>query len=392
MLDPAIIGYTELPAMRPDAPPPFAGTLEMSAALAAAACRDAGIEWTDIDGIVTGQLNESRHFVPSTLADYLGLPLAFGDVVDLGGASSAGMIWRAAAAIKAGIARIVLCLAPGLFDRAALGEAMRYGASSYLPGSPQAECEIPIGLLGQNLPYALIADAYRARYGYDHRAMARLVVQQRANANATPGAIFEHEPLTIEDVLSSRMIVEPLRMLEIVRPCMGGSAVLVAAPDVAARCAHRPVRLAGAGEALGAKSIQYSPDLLSTPAIAASERAFAMAGRTQAEMDAVQLYDCYTITVLLTLENAGFAPAGQGLTLLRDRGLTWDGDFPLNTNGGQLGYGQTGHAGGMGHVIEAARQIMGRADGRQVKRCDKVFVTGNGGIMSEMVALVLEGG
>jgi len=387
----AIVGYVELPAARLDQRLPFEGTLEMCAHLAAAACSDAGIPRDVIDGLISGPIFESRNFVPSTLAEYLGLPISFGEYVDLGGASAAGMIWRAAAAIQAGMARAVLCLAPGLFDATAMADWARFGASSYLPGSPQAEFEIPIGFIGQNAPYALIASAYGSRHGYDEVAMARLVAQQRANANGTPGAIFEHASLDTDEVLASRMIADPLRMLEIVMPCAGGAAVLVVDRDLAKDRRWRPVWLTGAGEALGAKSIQYSPDPLASPVGAAAARAFSAAGRTPAEMDAVQIYDCYSITVLLTLENAGFCGPGEGKRLLRERDLTWGGDFPVNTNGGQLGYGQTGLAGGMGHVVEAARQIMGRAAGHQVNDCDRVFVTGNGGIMSENVALVLEG-
>jgi len=387
----AIVGYAELPASRLSDPQPFAGTLDMCAHLAQLAICDAGIDRASIDGLITGALLESRSFVPATVSEYLGLSLSFGDVVDLGGAGAAGMIWRAAAAIRAGMARAVLCIAPGMIDRAPYDDWARFGASSYLPGSPQAEFEIPIGLLGQNNPYAMIANLYAARHGYDEWALARLVAQQRLNANCTPGAIFEKVLLSEADVLGSRMIATPLHLLEIVMPCVGGAAVLVTNHDIAVNAAHRPVRLTGAGEALAVKSAHNAADMLSTPVGPAAARAFAMAGTSPAAMDAVQIYDCYSITVLVALENAGFCGPGEGMALLRSRDLTWQGDFPTNTNGGQLGYGQTGLAGGMCHVVEGARQIMGRADGHQVSNCSRVFVTGNGGIMGENVALILEG-
>jgi acetyl-CoA C-acetyltransferase len=116
-----------------------------------------------------------------------------------------------------------------------------------------------------------------------------------------------------------------------------------------------------------------------------------MADLTPSEIDMASLYDCYTITVLMTLEDAGFCGKGEGMAWVNQRDLTFAGDFPLNTAGGQLSYGQAGMAGGMHHVVDAARQVMGRAAAAQVANCHRAFVTGTGGIMSEQVALVLGG-
>jgi acetyl-CoA acetyltransferase len=116
-----------------------------------------------------------------------------------------------------------------------------------------------------------------------------------------------------------------------------------------------------------------------------------MAGLEPNDVDAVQIYDCYTITVLLTLEDAGFCAKGDGMRFLGSHDFTVRGDFPLNTHGGQLGVGQAGLAGGMTQPIEAVRQIMGRADERQLARCDTVYVSGTGGVMSEQAALILRG-
>jgi acetyl-CoA acetyltransferase len=109
-------------------------------------------------------------------------------------------------------------------------------------------------------------------------------------------------------------------------------------------------------------------------------------------MDAVELYDCYSITALLSIEGAGFCKKGEGMAFVRDRDLSYTGDFPCNTHGGQLGMGQTGLSGGMSHVLEGVRQIQGRAGERQVSRRDTAYVSGTGGVMSEQGALVLVGG
>jgi acetyl-CoA acetyltransferase len=174
-------------------------------------------------------------------------------------------------------------------------------------------------------------------------------------------------------------------------PCVGGAAVVVANPDIAARARNRPVWIKGFGEHVPFKTLTYAEDLLHTPMIKAAESAFAMTGLTRDQMDMVSIYDCYTITVLLSLEDAGFCGKGNGMEFVSSHDLTFRGDFPLNTAGGQLGFGQAGNAGGMHHVCDAARQIMGRAGEAQVGDCNRAFVSGNGGILSEQTALVLEG-
>ncbi|BBY48630.1 transporter [Mycolicibacterium arabiense] len=395
--DAAIVGFTELPATkRPTGPLEF--NLEQWARLAAATLADAGLQASDVDGICTGHLQESQIFVPSTIVEYLGIRANFAELVDLGGASASGMVWRAAAAIELGICNAVLCVLPATpltpvseHKPVDFGDMLYFGASSNRYGSPQAEFEIPYGNLGQNGPYGQVATLYAATHGYDERAMAKISVDQRVNANHTPGAIFADTPLTVDDVLASPVIASPLHMLEIVMPVLGGAAVLVANPEVARRSRNRPVWIKGFGERVPYKTPTYAEDLLQTPMIKAAESAFAMAGLGPADMDMASIYDCYTITALLSLEDAGFCRKGEGLRFVSDHDLTFRGDFPMNTAGGQLGYGQAGTAGGMHHVCDATRQIMGRADRAQVTDCHRAFVSGNGGILSEQTTLVLEG-
>ncbi|MET4428751.1 MULTISPECIES: thiolase family protein [unclassified Mycolicibacterium] len=394
----AIVGYVELPPerMQSAAPAPF--TIEQWAQLSAAALADAGVSAERVNGIVTTHLGESEIFVPSTVAEYLGIRADFAEMVDLGGASAAGMVWRAAAAIELGICDVVLCTVPSRYITATserkpkpIVDAMFFGASSNQFGSPQAEFEIPYGNLGQNGPYGQVAQRYGSVYGYDERAMAKIVVDQRVNANHTEGAIWRDKPLSIEDVLASPVIADPLHMLEIVMPCVGGAAVVVANADIARRARNRPVWIKGFGEHVPYKTPTYAEDLLDTPIRRAAETAFGMTDLTRDQMDMVSIYDCYTITVLLSLEDAGFCEKGKGMEFVSEHDLTFRGDFPLNTAGGQLGFGQAGLAGGMHHVCDATRQIMGRAGDAQVADCDRAFVSGNGGILSEQTTLILQG-
>ena len=394
--DAAIAGFVELPAIRrPSSPSPM--TLEQYAHLASRVLADAGINASAVDGLITTRIAESTKFVPSTVVEYLGLPVNYAEFVDLGGANAAAGVWRAAAAIELGLCSAVLVVIPGAAE--SLPSAQRsaprlpgyFGASSPDFGSPQAEFEIPYGLLGQNVPYAQIARRYAEMYGYDPTALAKIAVDQRTNACTNPDAVFFGKPITIEDVLASPIIAEPIHMLEVVMPCQGGAAVLVVDADLARKARHRPVWVKGFGERVTNKSLAQAPDMLASPLRASAARAFEMAGIVPAEVDMVSLYDCYTITVLMALEDAGFCPRGGGAQFVHNHNLTFRGDFPLNTAGGQLSFGQAGAAGGMHHVCDAARQIMGRAGDAQVDECDIAFVSGNGGLMSEQVALVLEG-
>ncbi|MGY1812081.1 thiolase family protein [Blastococcus sp. SYSU D00820] len=391
----AIVGIAELPAEKKQTRP-AQFTLDQYASLAAMVLADAGLDASVVNGLVTHGIQESDMFAPATLSEYLGLPLDFGERVDLGGATSAGMVWRAAAAVELGICQAVLCVVPGSLvlprsTRTAAPEVGWYGASSNKYGSPQAEFEIPYGNVGQNAPYAQIARRYAAEYGYDPRATAKIAVDQRANACAHPGAVFHGRPITVDDVLASPMIADPIHMLEVVMRVQGGAAVLVVDESLARRSANRPVWITGFGEHVAFKTPTYAEDLLQTPIARAADRAFAMAGVSRADVDVASIYDCYTITVLMSLEDAGFAPKGTGMQWVLEHDLTCRGDFPVNTAGGQLSFGQAGMAGGMHHVVDGARQVMGRAGDAQVAGCDTAFVTGNGGIMSEQVALLLQG-
>jgi acetyl-CoA C-acetyltransferase len=393
--DAAIVGITELPAQRRQTRPELF-TLDQYAALARQVVEDAGLDASVVNGLLCHGLAESDMFVPATLSEYLGLALDFGERVDLGGATSAGMVWRAAVAVELGLCDAVLAVVPGSTqlprsERRPPATPAWHGASSNTFGSPQAEFEIPYGNVGQNAPYAQIAQRYAARYTYDPAALAKVAVDQRTNACAHPGAVFHGKPMTVADVLDSPMIADPIHMLETVMRVQGGAGVLIANADVARRARHRPVWIKGFGEHISFKTPTYAADLMTTPVARAAERAFAMAGRARGDVDVASIYDCYTITVLMSLEDAGFCPKGAGMTWLTEHDLTYRGDFPLNTAGGQLSFGQAGMAGGMHHVVDAARQVMGRAADAQVADCHTAFVTGTGGILSEQVALVLAG-
>ena len=389
----AVVGLAER------APQRYTGdetNLELLSGIATEALADAGIERRAVDGLLVHPLAGLPGFVPATVAEFIGLRPRFAEVVDLGGATGAGMVWRAAAAIGAGMCSTCLCLTGTRRRRrpsqgGGAPERAARTPSSFSPASDRsalAEFDAPYGMIGANVGYALLATRYTHEYGLRDTQRAKVAVDQRRNANANPAAIFHDTPLTIDDVLASEVVCEPLHLLEIVMPAAGAAALVVTAADRACDAAQSPAWLLGAGEAVTHSSLAQAPDLGELGIGIAARAAFASAGVAPSEVGLASLYDCYTIMVLLTLEEAGFCKAGEAGAFVESHDLTWMGDFPLNTHGGQLSFGQPGMAGGMSHVTEAVRQIQGRGGARQVPNLELAYAHGNGGIVAEQVGLV----
>lgn len=380
----AITGIAE---MKPSRSPDGMSTLGIWTDVSRQAILDAGLSLPDIDGLLIGQpIIEQAQMWPSILGEYLGIHPKYGNIVDLGGASACGMVWRAAAAIDAGLCRAVLCVTGEASDVETFYAPRQRRQTQQLP---YREFEVPYGPMGVNSGYALIASRHMFEYGTTNRQLARIAVDQRTNACANPEALFYGKPITVDDVLSSPLVVDPLHLLEIVRPCTGGAALVVVSPELTGESNHPAVWLIGAGESSRGMMLAQMDSITTSPIAEAAPKAFSMAGVSHADIDLISVYDCYTITVLVTLEDAGFCAKGKGGPFIEGHDFTWRGDLPLNTHGGQLSFGQPGLAGGMSHVTEAVRQLQGRASERQVKDCELAFVNGNGGIMSEQVSLVL---
>ncbi len=380
----AITGIAEL---KPSRTPDGQTTLGILVDVSRRAMTDAGLGPAEIDGLLIGPpITEMVPMWPAVLGEYLGIHPRYENVVDLGGAASCGMVWRAAAAIQAGFCRAVLCVTGEASDVETFYAPRARRQTQQLP---YREFEVPYGPMGVNSGYALIAMRHMHEYGTTSHQLAKVAADQRANACANPDALFFDRPLTVDDVLNSPMVVDPLHLLEIVRPCTGGAAVIVVSPELAGSSPQRPVWLLGAGEASRGIMLSQADSITTSPVAVSAPEAFRMAGVTPRDVNLVSVYDCYTITVLVTLEDAGFCRKGQGGPFVEEHDLTYSGDLPLNTHGGQLSFGQPGLAGGMSHVTEAARQLQGRAGERQVRDCGLAFVNGNGGIMSEQASLVL---
>ncbi|MEU2613162.1 thiolase family protein [Micromonospora sp. NPDC007271] len=377
----AIAGIAELPPRRET---PGETTLGLIAKVGARAVQDAALTANDIDGLFVGtQVGETPQHVAVTVAEYLGLQPSVAELVDLGGASAAGMVWRAAAAISAGMCTTALCVLANTRE------------AGYAPRSPNRnpirEFDVPYGASGANTSYALIAQRYLHEYGLQPEHLAYVPVVERQNAQLNPDAIFYGKPITVEDVLASPLVADPLHLLEIVMPCAGGAALVVTSTDRAGHLPHPPVTLLGAGERATHRAVSSAPTLTSSPLAQAVADAYEMAHISPADLDVLALYDCYSVLVLITLEDAGICPRGSAAAWLRENDVSHHGRQALNPHGGQLGCGQADLAGGMGHIVEAVRQLRGEAGERQHATARLALVTGNGATMGEEAALILEG-
>jgi acetyl-CoA acetyltransferase len=374
----AIVGVGELPPQRRTVNESTMGMLARCAALALA---DSGLHKDEIDGLLVGpQVGETPQHVPATMSEYLGLMPTMSNVVDLGGASGLGMIWRAAAAIEAGMCEAVLCVIGNHRNPEPLRSPNR---------NPIREFDVPFGASGANVSYALLKQAHMAQYGSTDADFALIAHWARANAQLVPEAIFHGQPASVEEILASPMIAAPLHKFEIVMPVAGAEAVIVTSAKRAKERGLRAVHLLGAGEKITHRAVSQAPDLTSGPLKPAMARAFAQSGTRVQDMALLSLYDCYTIMVATTLEDSGICPPGGFGAFMRDNDFSPNGRYPMNTNGGQLGFGQPDLAGGMVHVIDAVHQLRGTAKGRQIAGAGLALVTGNGATMSEAVALIL---
>jgi len=354
---------------------------------AGGAIRDAGLGKAEIDGLIVTPPSEDPSFMwPAQVAEYLGMSPRFLDMVELGGASGCGAVTRAALAVASGLCRHCLCLSGGVLPGKDSGT--RKGPQAYMSRA-EYDYELPHGPMGFNSGYALIARRHMFEYGTTPEQMAKIAVDQRENALVNPDALFNDQPLTIAKVLASPLIVDPIHLFEIVKPCSGAAAVIVSRSEQAGDMRQKPVYLLGMGEACTHNSIVYADSITASPVRFSAVRAFEMADLRPADMEFLSLYDCYPITVIITLEDAGFCAKGEGGPFVESLDLTYRGDRPLNTHGGQLSFGQPSYAGGTSHLTEAIRQLRGGAGKRQTSRNRTAFVHGNGGIMSTQCSLIL---
>lgn len=352
-------------------------------------------EWTlapsDINGLMAAPAGvaigeDVEMFTHEILYDELGLQPAFSEVLSAGGASFTLMVQRAVLAIDRGLTDSVLCIGAGKFPKVGAGAAE---SMAKLVSHPQYEFiyGAPIYAI-----YAQVASAHMAAYGTTKEDMARVAVSARRWALLHPHATMRTKgEISVADVLNSRPIASPFNMLDCSVPCEGGAAVLVTSTDLAHKLSDRPAHIVGMGEHHTHGFISQAPSLTTLGAVTSGRQAFEMAGAVPSDIDALQLYDAFTVNPLITLEDLGFCKKGKAGAVVHEGRTDPGGNLPINTYGGLLSYGHTGDASGMSMLVEGALQVMGRAGDRQLDRADLVLVHTYGGMMAEHSTLILGG-
>lgn len=362
---------------------PFLGrtAIDMAVESSLEAITDAGLELPDIDGVVTGYSLTEKHLdFSASLSEALGIQPKWSQTISRSGATGASLVVDAALAVLGGACSTALAV---WADNRVSGEPEDMAGA--LASSLNA-FELSTGPL-ITTQYALIAQSYMCRNGATPEDLASVAVQFRRHAQMNEKAKYR-APITVDDVLASPMASSPLHRLECALVTDYGGAVIVSRADLAPA---NSVEMLGFGEALSHSSILRNHELFTTGHTAAarsSTLAYDMAGLGPADIEMAQIYDCFTITVLMLMEDFGFCARGEAGSAVRSGFLDRDGPLPSNTHGGLLSCG----SGGILHVTEAVRQIRGNAGAHQLsRRPETALVHGNGGILGAQTTLILAG-
>ena len=352
----------------------------LMAQAASAALRSAQIQRHDIDGVLCGYATTMPHLMLSTLfSEKFSLQPTYCHSVQLGGATGAAMLMLARELVANGRCRHVLVVAG---ENRLTGQT-RDSSIQTLAQVGDADFEVRNGV---SVPayYGLMASRYLHQTGATAQDLAAFAVLMRSHAAGHPDAHLT-SPITVADVLASKTIAAPLKLLDCCPISDGAIAIVVSA----APRDTMPVKIAGAGQAHLHQHVTAMVDVLHTGAAQAAHQAFAQAGLTTKDIDYLGVYDSFTITLVMLLEEIGFASRGGAINRLHAGDFSRHGCLPLNMHGGLLSFGHCGVAGGMAHVVEAWRQLNGMAQDRQVKVPTHAFIHADGGIMSSHVSLIL---
>jgi len=348
------------------------------------ALADAGLMREQVDGLVTcNSMAQPMLYHAEAIAEYLQICPRYCFAAGAGGGTTIAVLHHAASAIVTGMAEvIVIAMADSLRSGLSREQALRMQAAT---GHPQFEQ--PYGL---TVPayYALLAQAHMAEYGTRPEHFAEIAVACRAHAARNPAAQMR-EPITVADVLGSRLIADPLRLLDCSLVSDGGAAIVLTSAERARTMTPLPIYLLGVGEAHSHEHISQAHSLTASAARQSGARAYAMAGLGPQDMDFAQLYDCFTPTVLIELEDLGFCGRGKGGDFVANAGIGPDGALPVNTHGGLLSHCHPGNPGSMFALTESVWQLRHGAGARQVSNAMYGLVHAQGGIMSSHATLIL---
>jgi acetyl-CoA acetyltransferase len=340
------------------------------------ALADCGLALKDVDGLFCATA-QSRLSVLA-FAEYLGIQPAYVDSTIVGGSSFEYHVAHAAAAIALGLCNVAV---------------VAYGSTQRSIGRRQASMreinpyETPFRPFMPSSAYALAASRHMHQYGTTREQLAAVAVAAREWALLNPVA-WEKKPLSVEGVLTARMVSYPFTVRDICLVTDGGGAIVITSAERARSFKKPPVYLLGCGQSITHNAISSMPDLTVTGAVASGKEAYAMAKLGPTDVDAVELYDAFTINTVLFLEDLGFCKKGEGGAFVSDGRIAPKGALPVNTNGGGLSYCHPGMY-GLFLLIEAVRQLRGECGARQVKDCEVAIAHGNGGVLSSQSTVIL---
>ena len=337
---------------------------------------DCGLKLSDIDGIFTA--TTQMRMSSLALKEYLGIDPKYQDNTQIGGSSFMSHVGHAMLAIEHGLCEVAL---------------ITYGSTqksvSRALASPREfnAYETPYDPFIPPTAYAMAAARHMYQYGTTREQLAQVAVAARQWALLNPVA-WEKKPLTVEEVLSSRMASYPLTVRDCCLVTDGGGAIILTSAKRAKELKKKPAYVLGVGESLSHANISSMPDLTVTAASRSGPQAYQMAGLKPSDIDVAMLYDAFTINTILFLEDLGFCPKGEGGHFIENGAIAPGGTFAVNTNGGGLSYCHPGMY-GLFLLIEAARQIRGECGDRQVPQCAHALAHGNGGVLSSQATVIL---
>jgi acetyl-CoA acetyltransferase len=342
----------------------------------------AGLNKKEVRGFsITTQA--SPDFSPH-VAEQLGLEVDWVLNGDYGGAGGVMSVRRAADAIECGHLDLAVLVGGNSFDRSLPNQRpLEYQRGNYVD---------VYGYGGPNSLMALIQRLHMEKYGTTLEQIGKIAVAQRENALNNPQALFR-ERMSMQDYLNSRMISDPIRLFDCVMPCSGAECVILASEDKAKKLTDKLVYLVTDAEISHYQVANMKPDKTTFGMKVVGDRIFSELRHE--DIDLLEIYDDYPIAVMIQIEDLGFCKKGEGGKFVDAHDLTYRGDFPVNTGGGELSVGQAGLAGGFLHLVEALRQVRGEADGHQVEKAERALVTGIGWLnygrnLGTTAALVME--
>jgi acetyl-CoA acetyltransferase len=358
-----------------------ASTLDLMGRAAELAIADAGLKRNEIDGVLCGYSTVQPHIMLATVfAEHFGITPCYAHAVQVGGATGLAMTMLAHIVVQAGVANHVLVVSgenrlTGQSRDAAIQALAQVGHPSY---------EMP---LGPTIPayYGLVASRYMHEYGVTEEDLAEFAVLMREHAAGHPGAQFR-DRITVADVMASKPVASPLKLLDCCPVSDGGAAFIVSRE----RTGETGVRIRGCAQAHTHQYVTTLPAFDKMGAAISLRRASAQSGISIADVRYAGIYDSFTITLAMLLEELGLASRGEAAAAIRNGYFSRDGAVPLNTHGGLLSYGHCGVGGAMAHLVETQLQMTGRAGSRQVKDAGIALLHGDGGVLSSHVSMFLE--